>query len=39
MPETATTPAQQIALWAEKLHTLSTIGLHFSMNPCDCENH
>jgi ADP-ribose pyrophosphatase YjhB (NUDIX family) len=39
MPEITTNPAQQIALWADKLRDLSAMGLFFSRNPYDRENY
>jgi ADP-ribose pyrophosphatase YjhB (NUDIX family) len=39
MSEIVTSPAQQIALWADKLRDLSAMGLYFSRNPYDRENY
>jgi ADP-ribose pyrophosphatase YjhB (NUDIX family) len=39
MPDPAIPPAQQIALWADRLRDLSAMGLLFSKNPYDRENY
>lgn len=39
MQDEAMTPAQQIALWADKLRDLSAMGLMFSQNPHDRESY
>jgi ADP-ribose pyrophosphatase YjhB (NUDIX family) len=39
MQDATMTPAQQIALWADKLRDLSAMGLTFSQNPHDRESY